>query len=130
MRILLDTHAWLWLQTTPERLSERALALVSDPGNDLYLSAASAWEIAIKYALGKLPLPEPPAEYVPTRLRTSGASPLFVEHRHALHVASLPHHHRDPFDRLLIAQAHLDGLSLLTTDPELEPYGVDIVPAE
>lgn len=129
MRILLDTHAWLWLQTTPEHLPDGALELASDPENELYLSAASAWEIAIKYALGKLPLPEPPGDYVPSRLRTSGVSPLFVEHRHALQVASLPHHHRDPFDRLLIAQAQLDGLALITTDPEFEPYAVEILPA-
>lgn len=130
MRVLLDTHAWLWLQTHPERLSERAMALADDPENELFLSAASAWEIAIKYALGKLPLPAPPAEYVPSRLRTSGVSPLFVEHRHALHVATLPHHHRDPFDRLLIAQAQLDVLPLLTADPAFGPYDVDVVPAE
>lgn len=130
MKVLLDTHAWLWLQATPDRLSGEALAVASDPENDLYLSAASAWEIAIKYALGKLPLPEPPPEYVPTRLRTSGVVPLPVEHRHALHVASLPHHHRDPFDRLLIAQARLDDLVLLTSDPGFRPYGVELLAAE
>lgn len=127
---MLDTQAWLWLQTTPDRLSESVLARLSDPENDLFLSAASAWEIAIKYALGKLPLPEPPTEYVPTRLRTSGASPLPVEHRHALHVATLPHHHRDPFDRLLIAQAQLNDLTLLTADPQFSSYRVEILPAE
>lgn len=127
---MLDTQAWLWLQTTPDRLSEGALARLSDPENDLFLSAASAWEIAIKYALGKLPLPEPPAEYVPTRLRTSGVAPLAVEHSHALHVASLPRHHRDPFDRLLIAQAQLDDLTLLTADPQFSSYRVEILPAE
>lgn len=130
MRILLDTQAWLWLQTTPERLSDGALEAVSDPENDLFLSAASAWEIAIKYNLGKLPLPEPPAEYVPSRLATSGTAPLTVEHRHALHVASLPRHHRDPFDRLLVAQARLDGLTILTADAQLGAYEVVVLPAE
>jgi PIN domain nuclease of toxin-antitoxin system len=129
LRILLDTHAWLWLQASPERLPKRSLELVSDPENDVYLSAASSWEIAIKYALGKLPLPGPPGEYVPSRIASSGTATLPVEHRHALHVAGLPHHHRDPFDRLLVAQAHLEGLVLLTSDPAFDPYGIEMIPA-
>ena len=129
MRILLDTHAWLWLQASPERLSEKSLELVGDPENEIYLSAASSWEIAIKYALGKLPLPEPPGEYVPSRISASGTTSLPVEHRHALHLARLPRHHRDPFDRLLIAQAHLEGLVVLTADPAFSPYGVQTIPA-
>lgn len=129
MKILLDTHAWLWLQTAPERLSRRSLDLLGDPANDLFLSAASAWEIAIKHALGKLPLPEPPAEYVPSRLGVSGTSPLPVEHRHALHVASLPPHHRDPFDRLLVAQSQLEGIPVMTSDPAFAPYGIEVLPA-
>src|SRR5256885_1908265 len=116
MRLLLDTQSWLWMQATPDRLTDRALAMVGDPSVDLALSAASSWEIAIKYALGKLPLPITPAEYVPDRMRSSGVRPLPVTHSHALHVAQLPQHHRDPFDRLLIAQAQLDGLTILTAD--------------
>ena len=127
MKALLDTHVWLWLQTTPERLSGEALALVEDTSNDLFLSAASAWEIAIKYALGKLPLPEPPDRYVASRLELSGTAALPVEIRHAVHVAALPPHHRDPFDRLLIAQAQLENLVLVTADGQLAPYGVEMV---
>lgn len=112
------------MQASPERLSSEALRLIEDPGNELLLSAASSWEIAIKYALGKLPLPEPPATYVPSRMLSSGTVSLPVEHSHALHVADLPDHHRDPFDRLLVSQALLDGLVILTADPQLEPYGV------
>ena len=129
MKILLDTHVWLWLQTTPERLSEEALASVEDGTNELYLSAASGWEIAIKHALGKLPLPEPPERYVPSRLETSGVATLDVAMRHALHVARLPDHHRDPFDRLLLAQAQLEGMRLMTVDPELGRYPVEVLPA-
>ena len=125
MKILLDTHVWLWLQTAPERLSEEALDRLSDAGNDLFLSAASGWEIAIKHALGKLPLPEPPISYVPSRLASSGVAALPVEMRHALRVADLPDHHRDPFDRLLVAQAQLKGLQLMTADPQLSRYDVD-----
>jgi len=127
MKALLDTHVWLWLQTTPERLSGEALALVEDTSNDLFLSAASAWEIAIKYALGKLPLPEPPDRYVASRLELSGTAALPVEIRHAVHVAALPTHHRDPFDRVLIAQAQLENLVLVTADGQLAPYGVEMV---
>jgi len=104
-------------------------ARVVAPEQEVVLSAASSWEIAIKYALGKLPLPEPPGEYVPSRIAASGTSPLPVEHRHALHVASLPHYHRDPFDRLLVAQSRVEGLALLTSDPAFEAYGVDLIPA-
>ncbi len=125
MKILLDTHVWLWLQTAPERLSEEALGQLSDTGNDLFFSAASGWEVAIKHALGKLPLPEPPVSYVPSRLAANGVIAMPVVMRHSLRVADLPDHHRDPFDRLLVAQAQLDGLSLMTADPQLTRYDVD-----
>src|SRR5688572_4588546 len=101
MRILLDTQCWLWMALSPERFSPRARALVEARENTLYLSAASAWEIAIKHALGKLRLPEPPVSYVPARVAALGVQALSIEHQHALHVATLPTHHRDPFDRLL-----------------------------
>jgi PIN domain nuclease of toxin-antitoxin system len=129
LKILLDTHVWLWLQTEPDRLSDDALGHLHDATHDLYLSAASGWEIAIKHALGKLPLPEPPARYVPSRLETSGVSSLPVEMRHALHVSGLPSHHQDPFDRLLVAQAQLEGMHLMTVDSQLEPYEIDILAA-
>src|SRR6266850_5077428 len=110
MRILLDTQAWLWMQASPARFSKAALAALEDPGNELLFSAASAWEIAIKFALNALLLPMPPAEYVPTRMESSGVIGLPVLHVHALRVATLPPHHRDPFDRLLIAQSQVEGL--------------------
>jgi PIN domain nuclease of toxin-antitoxin system len=122
MRILLDTHCWLWLQVSPERLTAQVRDLLADPGNELYLSAASAWEIAVKWSLGKLPLPAPPSEYVPSRLDRQGVAGLPVELRHALQVASLPRHHRDPFDRLLIAQAQIENLHLLTADRTFASY--------
>ncbi|HSG40423.1 MAG TPA: type II toxin-antitoxin system VapC family toxin [Thermoanaerobaculia bacterium] len=127
MKILLDTHCWLWMQAKPQRLSQQTRALLQDPGNQLYLSAASSWEIAIKYALGKLPLPLPPVEYVLSRMETSGTSPLPVQHSHALHAGSLPLHHADPFDRLLIAQAQLENMELLTADGQFEAYEVNLL---
>jgi PIN domain nuclease of toxin-antitoxin system len=121
VRLLLDTHVFLWLQTCPERLGER-LALVQDYRNDLFLSAASCWEIAIKYRLGKLPLPLVPADYVPPRVRAIGAQTLAIQPAHALAAAELPPRHRDPFDRLLVAQALDLGLTILTADGALAGY--------
>ncbi len=129
MRLLLDTHCWLWMQATPGRFSADARAIVEDTGNELLLSAASAWEIAIKYALGKLELPEPPERYVPERMVRHDVRPLPVEHVHALAVAGLPLHHRDPFDRLLVAQARVEGIALLTADRALELYEVQLLNA-
>jgi PIN domain nuclease of toxin-antitoxin system len=121
VRLLLDTHVFLWLQTEPERLGGH-LTLVEDRANTLLLSAASSWEIAIKFGLGRLPLPEPPDRYVPTRMRAIGAEALPIEHSHALAVVALPALHRDPFDRLLIAQAEATGAALLTADPAVAQY--------
>ena len=129
MKVLLDTQAWLWMQASPGRFSETALEILNDPASELYFSAASSWEIAIKYTLKALDLPAPPAEYVPDRMRSSGVIALPVLHAHTLQVAGLPHHHRDPFDRLLVAQSQLENLPLLTSDRKFEPYGIRIIPA-
>jgi PIN domain nuclease of toxin-antitoxin system len=115
------------MQASPEKFGSQAAAIIRDERSELLLSAASSWEIAIKYALGKLPLPAPPADYIPDRIRSSGVQPVAVEHTHAVHVATLPTHHRDPFDRLLIAQAQVLGVALLTADRRFEPYGVEIL---
>jgi len=117
------------MSLAPERFSARGRALVEDTENVLYLSAASAWEIAIKHALGKLRLPQPPAAYVPSRMSALGIIPLSVEHAHALHVMTLPAHHRDPFDRVIVAQAQLEALGVLTSDPALRAYDVEIISA-
>lgn len=124
MKILLDTQCWLWMLAEPERLSARARRLVQRAEHDTYLSAASAWEIAIKWGLGKLTLPADPVEFVGSRLEQSGVIPLPIRHTHALEVARLAPHHHDPFDRLLVAQAQVEGMTLLTADRQLEPYDV------
>lgn len=122
MRILLDTHVWLWLVGSPERIGQTARRELADRRNELYLSAASSWEIAIKVGLGRLELPAPPEEFVPPRLVRDNVLSLPVEHQHALRVANLPLHHKDPFDRLLVAQAMVERLVLYTADEQMLRY--------
>jgi PIN domain nuclease of toxin-antitoxin system len=129
VRLLLDTHVWLWLQLEPERLTPSTLNTLEDEGNDLLLSAASSWEIAIKHALGKIDLPESPTTYVPSRMQRHGVVGLPVEHAHALAVGQLPQHHRDPFDRLLIAQASAEQLTIVTLDSSFAAYDVALLEA-
>lgn len=124
MKILVDTGCWLWSLTAPEHLNKKARELLSDRAHALYLSAASSWEIAIKASLGKLHLPEPPEKFMPRRMAALDILGLPVEHAHALRVFDLPWHHRDPFDRILIAQAQLESLSILTADPVFGAYDV------
>jgi len=123
VRLLLDTHVFLWLLAEPERLGSHIHTL-EDPGNQLLLSAASSWEIAIKVQLGRLQLPDEPRRYVPDRMRAIGVEPLAVQHGHALAVAALPPLHRDPFDRLLVAQARDLGLRIVTADAQIALYDV------
>ena len=118
MGLLLDTRVFLWLLSEPERLG-RHLRAVEDLANALYLSAASSWEIAIKVGLGRLDLPGHVERYVPDRMRAIGAEPLAVEHAHALAVAELPMLHRDPLDRVLVAQARHLRLTIVTPDPRI-----------
>jgi len=129
VRILLDTQCWLWMLSAPERLSPKARTIVSGSRHDLVLSAVSAWEIAIKHALGKIDLPADPVEYVTSRMAQSAVLPLAITHEHALQVARLPPHHRDPFDRLLVAQAQIEDIPILTTDRQLAAYGVSTIDA-
>lgn len=129
MRILVDTHCWLWMVGAPDRLSKKAAGLMRDPRNELLLSAASSWEIAIKHGIGRLELPGGPADVVSDWIRRSGVIPLPILHSHALHVAGLPPYHSDPFDRLLVAQAQLEDVPVLTVDPAFEAYEIEVIPA-
>lgn len=118
---------WLWSLAEPERLNDRAQTLIADLHNQLYLSSASVWEISIKAALGKLLLPESPTTYVTSRMKSQGILALNITYSHALEVFSLPLHHRDPFDRMLIAQSLVEKLPILTADPLFKVYDVEIV---
>ncbi|HYG63760.1 MAG TPA: type II toxin-antitoxin system VapC family toxin [Thermoanaerobaculia bacterium] len=125
--ILLDTHVWLWLNIAVEEIPSEILKTLKQREQKIYLSAASAWEIAIKHASGKLPLPLPPEAYIPSRMEMNGILPLPILHGHAVKAASLPPHHRDPFDRMLIAQAQVENLRLVTADPWMSDYDVEIL---
>lgn len=127
MRALLDTHTFLWWNSNDTQLSDAAREIIADGRNEIFLSAASAWEIAIKFNRVRLTLPEHPEKYVSTRMLLHHFQPLPVQLSHALHVCTLPDHHRDPFDRLLVAQSQLEKLPLLTADPEIARYDVTIL---
>lgn len=122
MRLLADTHAALWLLDEDERLSTRADKLLTDAGNEVLLSAAVVWEVAIKRSLGKLDAPDGFA----SRMLDGGAVALPISIDHARAVRSLPWHHRDPFDRLLVAQASLEDAVLVSNDERLGAYGVQV----
>ena len=109
------------------RLSEGARRALANRDRVLFWSAASTWELAIKSSVGKLRLPEPLGAYLDTRLSQQGIHVLPIAQSHAAAVESLPHHHRDPFDRMLVAQAQVDGLSLVSGDPRLADYGVNLI---
>lgn len=127
MRILLDTCTFLWWITDDHRLSQRSIELISDGNNELLFSAASGWEIAIKAGLGRLDVPDPLDRFVSEHLFRNHISVLPVQLSHALHVYTLPQLHRDPFDRLLVAQAQVERLPLLSSDRRLAEYDVDVL---
>ncbi|MCJ7630003.1 MAG: type II toxin-antitoxin system VapC family toxin [Longimicrobiales bacterium] len=129
MRVLLDTQAWLWMLMAPERFSRQSLRIVETTANELVLSAASAWEIGIKHELGRLELPGAPETVIPDLMLRSGVEALAISHAHALRAGTLPPHHRDPFDRLLIAQAQLESLPILTSDNQIALYEVEVISA-
>ena len=124
MKLLLDTCTFLWSIEGGAAVSEPAKAALAQPANSVYLSSVSAWEIAVKHSLGRLPLPEPPERYVPEQRRARGIDPLPLAEEVALHLTRLPLLHRDPFDRMLICQALIGGLTLVTPDPEISRYPV------
>ena len=127
MRAILDTLTFLWWNMDDQQLSKTAREFIRDGKNEVFLSAASAWEIAIKCARGRLILPEVPGQYVADRMATHHFLPLPVQISHALQVFNLPDIHQDPFDRLLVAQSQLEDLPILTADNLIPQYGVSVI---
>jgi PIN domain nuclease of toxin-antitoxin system len=128
MRLLLDTHVFLWYITADPRLLVTLRGAIQDPANEVYLSVGSVWEAVIKHALGKLPLPEAPATYLPREREAHRIAPLPIEEAALVQLAGLPPLHRDPFDRILIAQALQHGLTLVTVDDAVRAYPVPLLP--
>jgi PIN domain nuclease of toxin-antitoxin system len=127
MNLLLDTQAFVWLDIDQKKLSEVASRACSDPGNSLWLSVVSAWEMQIKVALGKLTLQHSLAQTIADEQTSNGIQMLPVQLAHVLELQNLPFHHKDPFDRLLIAQTRHEGWEIVSVDPEFRAYGVPIV---
>ncbi len=127
MRVLLDTHSFLWWIMDDARLSLQARSILRDGRNTLVVSAATGWEIAIKAGLGKIMLPGDPPQFVLQQIRHNHLSPLAIELDHALHVFTLPDIHRDPFDRILVAQSQVEQLPIVTADPQIRQYEVDVI---
>lgn len=127
MKYLLDTHTFLWWITDNELLSDRAREVIRNGRNTILLSAASGWEIAIKAGLGRLELPDRPEVVIPEQMSLNDIQGLPVQMSHALRVHSLPQHHRDPFDRMLVAQCQLEEIPIITSDPEISKYDVEII---
>lgn len=122
MKVLLDTCTFLWLTTNAIELSDDARKLFRDPFNEIYLSVVSAWEIAVKHGLGRLPLPQPADQFVPKERLRHGIETLSLRESHALGLVRLPRIHRDPFDRMLVCQAIAEGLTILTPDAAIRAY--------
>lgn len=126
MRLLVDTHAFLWFVAADDRLSRSARAAIERADGEWYVSAASVWEMSIKASIGRLELPGPADTYFADKVR-QGLRVLPIEWQHAAAVERLPFHHRDPFDRLIVAQAQAERLSLVTKDPVFSHYGLRVI---
>ncbi len=127
MRALLDTHTFLWWNSGDEKLSHKAHTIIENEANEIFLSAATAWEISIKFGKGRLQLPEPPETFVAERVRLHTFTPLPISLYHAAAVHSLPAFHHDPFDRLLVAQGQLENLPMLTVNSEIAKYDHEVI---
>ena len=127
MKLLLDTCTFLWITTGSPALSRRAREMFTDPANEVFLSVVSGWEMALKHSLGRLPLPEPPWQFVAAQRESHGIRALALEEEAVLHVARLPKLHADPFDRMLVCQAIVHELTLLSPDDLIGQYAVRMV---
>ena len=122
MKLLLDTHTFLWFVTNDPLLSQVAHTYLEDPNNTLYLSIASVWEMSIKHGIGKLPFAQPIEIFIPTQLQLNRIDILPITQEHTFYAGQLPMHHRDPFDRMLIAQSIVEAIPLVSADTSFVAY--------
>jgi len=127
MKILLDTHIFIWMATEPERLSTKLAEAIVDPNNSVFLSLVSIWEIQIKVALGKLDLMAELETIIDSQIKSNGVQLLSIDLPHIYALKNLPSHHRDPFDRLLIAQSQIEEMTLATVDRLFDLYDIDLM---
>jgi PIN domain nuclease of toxin-antitoxin system len=127
MKYLLDNHTFLWWNLGDSQLSHHASTIIADGSNEIFLSAVSAWEIAVKVAKRRLTIPDEPVRFVPTRMQLHGFQPLPIQIYHATRVYELPMYHSDPFDRLLIAQSQLENMPLISMDTTSRDYDLEVV---
>jgi PIN domain nuclease of toxin-antitoxin system len=127
MKFLLDTSVFLWGVGAEHKLNPTAQEVLTSSSSELYFSAVGSWEVAIKFALGTLPLPKPPSQYIPYALHLWGMRTINITQEHALRAGELPLHHRDPFDRMFIAQSLVERMTLLTADRVFQKYQVDFI---
>ncbi len=128
MKVILDTAVFLWMIFGEEsKITKRGLKVLEDEKNELFFSVVSAWEIAIKYSIGKLELENPPQQWLPDIVIKMGLQQIPILQGHALAVAELPSHHKDPFDRLLVSQAKTEGMSIISPDPIFKKYRVKTI---
>ncbi|PKM10657.1 MAG: PIN domain nuclease [Gammaproteobacteria bacterium HGW-Gammaproteobacteria-3] len=127
MKLLLDTHVFLWLRTAPGKIPEQVLAYYQDMDTDVFLSMASLWEMQIKHQLGKLELELPLSELVELQCLNNGLQILNIEPAHIYQLQTLPFHHNDPFDRMILAQAQVENLQLVSADSAFDLYGIDVL---
>jgi PIN domain nuclease of toxin-antitoxin system len=127
MKALLDTHTFLWWITDQPRLPERVHGIIENGKNEIFVSAATGWEIIIKFQLGRLELPADPETYLAEQIHRNGFQPLPIRMSHSLHLLAVPPLHRDPFDRILIAQAQFEKIPILTSDKQITRYPVEVI---
>ncbi len=127
MKVLIDTHVFLWSIVSPTKLSSRARSTIQSGDNHVLLSAASLWEIAIKEQVGRLSLPDPPDRYLRRRIAESDIEMLSISAEHALRLFSLPLHHKDPFDRIIVAQSQEENIAVVTADAVMKHYEIEVI---
>ena len=127
MKLLIDTHIFLWLNSEPEKLSQKILTTCENPENQLYLSLISPWEIQIKQQLGKLKLESPLSKLIETQVNENNLIILPIKIEHIIELNNLPYIHKDPFDRMLIAQAKIESMTIVTADNKIKDYNIETI---